>query len=146
MKLLTSIIVSVILAGTALVYLGSTKRIANQEAPAAELTVEHLNSATLAADTANPIPTDEAIVTESRKEDGMSTSLEHYVQQLQSTTGKRLIKTLVSFWSICLSQHNCEDKVAELKQIMTPDYFELSKSYPEISLLWQQNLTQESPE
>ncbi len=140
MKLLTSIIVSVILAGTALVYLGSTKRIADQQAPAAELTVENLNSATLVADTTNRIPTDEATVTEARKEAGMSTSLEHFVQQLQSTKGKRLIETLESFWSICLSQHNCEDKLAELKQIMTPDYFELTKSYPELSLLWQQKL------
>lgn len=70
----------------------------------------------------------------------MSTNLEHFVQQLQSTKGKRLIETLESLWSICLSQHNCEDKLAELKQIITPDYFELTKSYPELSLLWQQKL------
>lgn len=101
---------------------------------------ENTNNSAWITDATNKVSAGGSALPEIRKQHRLTTSLEHYAHQLASTKGKKLIESLESFWRNCFSQSNCEESLIALKQIMTPDYFELTKNYPELSRLWQQSL------
>ncbi|MGR5499275.1 chromosome partitioning protein ParA [Vibrio sp. DNB22_10_4] len=139
MKRLTLLTVSVILAGTVMLYVsGNTPSQVQDATP--EKAEADTNNAVLITDSTSRVSAGRSALPITRKKDGLTTSLEHYAHQLQSEKGKRLIESLESFWRSCLSQSNCEDSLIALKQIITPNYFELTKNYPELSRLWQQRL------
>ncbi|MGR5287727.1 chromosome partitioning protein ParA [Vibrio maritimus] len=140
MRRMTLIMVSVILAGTTLLYFSGTKLPHLHEVSRKEQTSRDTQNTALSDASTSPLSTRAANVREARKEDGQSTRLEHYAYQLQSTKGKKRIEMLESFWRSCLSLHSCDDSLAALKQIMPQNYFELIKHYPELRHLWQQKL------
>lgn len=139
MKRLTLITVSVILAGTVTLYVSGIKPPQVQDTTP-ERAEEDTNNAALITDSTSKVPAGGSAIPKTGKQDGLTTSLEHYAHQLESTKGKKLIESLESFWRTCLSQDNCEDSLIALKQIMAPHYFELTKNYPALSRLWQQRL------
>ncbi|MGR5091729.1 hypothetical protein ACPV5O_19440 [Vibrio maritimus] len=139
MKRLVLLTVSVILAGTVMLCISSINPPQVQDAPPGRAK-EDTNNAVLITDSTSKVSAGRPALPKTRKQDGPTTSLEHYAHQLESTKGKMLIQSLESFWRTCLSQSNCEDSLIALRQIVTPHYFELTKNYPELSRLWQQRL------
>ncbi|WP_394149837.1 chromosome partitioning protein ParA [Vibrio maritimus] len=139
MKRLVLLTVSVILAGTVMLYVSGINPPHVQDATP-ERTEEDTNNAVLITDSTSKVTAGGSAIPKTRNQDGLTTSLEHYAHRLESTKGKKLIESLESFWHTCLSQSNCEDSLLALRQIVPPKYFEFVKSYPELSRLWQQRL------
>lgn len=139
MKRLILLTVSVILAGTVMLYVNGINP-PQVQGVTPEQAEENTNNAAWITDATSKVSAGGSALPEIRKQDRLTTSLEHYAHQLASTKGKKLIESLESFWRNCLSQSNCEESLSALKQIMTPDYFELTKNYPKLSRLWQQSL------
>ncbi|USD63111.1 hypothetical protein J4N45_19110 [Vibrio sp. SCSIO 43140] len=139
MKRLVLLTVSVILAGTVMLCISSINPPQVQDATP-ERAEKDTDNAVLITDSTSKVTTGGSAIPKTKKQDRLTTSLEHYAHQLPSYKGKKLVETLESFWRSCLSLSNCEDNLNALKQIMAPDYFELTKNYPELSRLWQQRL------
>ena len=139
MKHLILLTVSVILAGTVILYVNSINPPLMQDTTT-KRAKENTNNAVLITDSTSKTSVGASALPKTRKQDELTTNLEHYAHQLQSTKGKKLIESLESFWRSCLYRSSCENSLIALRQILTPEYFELVKNYPELSRLWQQRL------
>ncbi|WP_104042044.1 chromosome partitioning protein ParA [Vibrio hyugaensis] len=78
------------------------------------------NSKTKAKDTASP--------------------LEVLAEGLNQSQGRALKTEIETFWHTCMSDHNCETKLAELEAYLFEERFALVANYHQLNSLWQQSV------
>ncbi|EMB9227611.1 chromosome partitioning protein ParA [Vibrio harveyi] len=60
--------------------------------------------------------------------------------RLSDAKGRVLKDEIEAFWHSCMSDHNCESKLAELESYMAEERFALLANYHQLNSLWQQSV------
>ncbi|CAH1536457.1 Chromosome partitioning protein ParA [Vibrio jasicida] len=60
--------------------------------------------------------------------------------RLNDAKGRALKAEIETFWHTCMSDHNCESKLAELESYMSGERFALLANYHQLNSLWQQSV------
>ncbi|GAB7222710.1 hypothetical protein VoSk93_19260 [Vibrio owensii] len=60
--------------------------------------------------------------------------------RLNDAKGRALKAEIETFWHTCMSDHNCESKLAELESYMSRERFALLANYHQLNSLWQQSV------
>ncbi|QLK44186.1 chromosome partitioning protein ParA [Vibrio owensii] len=60
--------------------------------------------------------------------------------RLNDAKGRALKAEIETFWHTCMSDHNCESKLAELESYMSDERFALLANYHQLNSLWQQSV------
>ncbi|MGF1777282.1 chromosome partitioning protein ParA [Vibrio nomapromontoriensis] len=69
-----------------------------------------------------------------------SATMPTLAEQLNTLKGRALVREIDVFWRTCMSEQNCDNLLSELETYLSHDRYELVKNFQQLNNQWQQSI------